>query len=553
MFPPKSPEKKSDFQKPGVIFQPATARGMQRGMDQILKAIRPTLGPFPRVVAMEHIATKDKRPEMLDSGGTIARRIIEVRGRDADVGAMYIRNVLWTLQEKAGDGTATAAVIFQKLYSEGRRYIVNGGDAMTLRRHFDTALPLLSAELESMTQQLHGRKKLTGLAKTICNEETLSRYLGEIFDIIGDFGRLEIRTASGREIEREYVEGLWWDQGVVSREMIFDKSEAKTTFEDASILISDLDIENPTDLVPLLDVCIRNGIKSLVIISSSLSDRAIGLLLMKPNQEKIKVMAVKAPGVAMDVRIDSLQDIAILTGGTALFKAAGNTLSEVKLEHLGRARRIWARVDNWGFVGGRGDPRTIRAHIGSLRQAYSNMKTNDDRKKILTRVSKLLGGSATLWVGANTPIQVESLKELAERTSEAMRGAIREGIVPGGGVAFLNCRAVLRKAIEGETDTDKIAAYRMLIKALEAPFRTILENSGYELDELMPLINQAGPGIGYDVVNRKMVNMLDAGIFDAASVVKAGLHAAISGVALVLSTDVLIHRRNPPESLAQTS
>ncbi|MDA1330772.1 MAG: hypothetical protein O3B43_06895 [Chloroflexi bacterium] len=547
-MPPKRLQKKADFQKPGAIFQPATSRIMQRGMDQIINAIRPTLGPLPRTVAIDPIATKNKRAEILDSGGTIARRIIQLKSRDEDVGAMFIRHVLCTLQEKAGDGTATAALLFQKVFSEGRRYIVNGGNAMILRRHLEAAIPLILAELDQMTQHLSGKKRLAGLAMTISHDPVLSHYLGEIFDIIGDFGRLEIRTGRGRELKREYVEGLWWDNGVLSREMIVDKIQMKTTFEDSYIFISDLAVEDPNDLVPLLNMCVQNGIKTLMLIVASLSDRAMGLLLSKQNQALVQVMAVRSPAVAMDVRIDSLQDIAVLTGGTVLSKAAGYTLHGVKLEHLGRARRIWGGANGFGLIGGRGDARTVRAHVSALRKSYNAAKDNEGRKKILTRFGKLMGGSATLWIGANSPLEVEALKELAERTSEAMRGAIREGVVPGGGVALLDCRRVLRKAIEGEFDLEKVAAYRILIKALEAPFRTILQNAGFDLDDIVPLVNQAGAGYGYDVINRKVVNMADAEIFDAASVVRAGLHAALSGAGLALSTDVIIHRKNPPGS-----
>ena len=548
-MPRKQFEKKADFQKPGVLFQPATSRRMQRGMDQIINAIRVTLGPLPRTVAIEPIAGKNKRAEILDSGGTIARRIIQLKSRDEDVGAMFIRHVLCSLQEKAGDGTATAALLFQKLFSEGRRYIVNGGNSMILRRHFEAAIPLILAELGQMTQHLSGKKRLTGLAMTISHDPVLSQYLGEIFDIIGDFGRLEIRTGRSRELKREYVEGLWWDTGVLSREMIVDKIEMKTTLEDSYIFISDLDIEDPNDLVPLLNMCVQNGVKTMMLISATLSERAMGLLLSKQNRALVQVMAVRSPASTIDVRNDSLQDIAVLTGGTVLAKAAGYKLAAVKFEHLGRARRIWGGANNFGIIGGRGDARTVRAHVTALRKSYNTAKDNDGRKKILTRFGKLMGGSATLWIGANSPLEVEALKELAERTSEAMRGAIREGVVPGGGVALLDCRRVLRKAIEGEFDLEKVAAYRILIKALEAPFRTILQNAGIDLDDVMPLVKQAGAGYGYDVINRKVVNMADAEIFDAASVVRAGLHAALSGAGLALSTDVIIHRKNPPVSV----
>ena len=550
---PKQLETEVNFQRLGIVFQPATSRGMQRGMDKVINAIRPTLGPVPRTVAIEPTGTKNKRPEMLDSGGTIARRIIQLKGRDDDVGAMFIRHVVCSLQEKVGDGTAAAALLFQKLFSEGLRYVVNGGNAMILRRHFDAAIPLILAELDRMTQPLSGKKRLTGLAMTISHHPVLSEYLGEIFDIIGDFGRLEIRTGRGRELIREYVEGLWWDNGVLSREMVVDKIQMQTTFEESYIFISDLDVEDPNDLVPLLNMCVQNGIKSVLLILATLSDRAMGLLLSKQNQALVQVMAVGCPALTPNARIDSLQDIAVLTGGTVISKAAGFTMRGVKLEHLGRARRIWAGLNNFGVIGGRGDPRIVRGHMAALRQSFFTAKDNDGRKKILARVGKLMGGSATLWIGANSPLEVEALKELAERTSEAMRGAIREGVLPGGGVALRDSRRVLRKAIESEIDIERVAAYRIVIKALEVPFRTILQNAGFDLDDLVPLVNQAGAGYGYDVINRKVVCMVDVEIFDVASVVRAGLSAALSGAGLALSTDVIIHRRNPPEIMMGTA
>ena len=539
-------EKNVDIQKPGILFQPATSRIMLRGMDQIINAIRPTLGPLPRTVAIEPIATKNKRAEILDSGGTIARRIIQLKNRDEDVGAMFIRHVLCALQERAGDGTATAALLFQKIFTEGHRYIVNGGNAMILRRHLDSAIPLVLTELNQMVRHLSGKKRLTGLAMAISHDPVLSQHLGEIFDIIGDFGRLEIRTGRSRELEREYVEGLWWDTGVLSREMLVNKTRGKTTFEDSYVFISDLDIEHPNDLVPLLNMCVQNGVKTMLLISATLSGQAMGLLLSKQNRALVEVMAVRSPAATADARNESLEDIAVLTGGTVLSKAAGYKLSAVKFEHLGRARRIWGGANNFGIISGRGDARTVRAHVAALRKSYNGAKDNDGRKKILTRFGKLMGGSATLWIGANSPLEVEALKELAERTAEAMRGAIREGVVPGGGVALMDCRRVLRKAMEGESDLEKVAAYRILIKALEVPFRTILQNAGIDLDGVVPLVTQAGAGYGYDVINRKVVCMVDAEIFDAASVVRAGLHAALSGAGLALSTDVIIHRKSRP-------
>jgi chaperonin GroEL len=255
----------------------------------------------------------------------------------------------------------------------------------------------------------------------------------------------------------------------------------------------------------------------------------------------------------MTARIGALEDLAILTGAQVFSSTANDSISNVKLEDLGRARRIWANMDNFGIVGGRGDPRRLREHIAGLRQGYANIKDVDDRKKILQRLGKLMGGSATLWVGDLTPNAVEVRKDIASRAAEAMRGAMRDGVVPGGGVALLNCRGALREAMQDFTDPDEIAAYRILIKALEQPFRVLVENAGLDLDEVAPAVKMAGPGFGYDVVRHEVVDMIKANIYDVAPVVKAAVYAAINGAALALTTDVVIHRKNPPESLATTS
>jgi chaperonin GroEL len=547
------PPTSKDFQQPGVVFQPKTSNGLQRGINTILNAVRPTLGPFPRYVAIESLMNRTYLPERLDSGGTIARRIIQLENRDSDVGAMYIRNVLYSLQEKVGDGTATAGVLFQSIFNHGLHYIVSGGSAMRLRYFMDRLLPALCAELDKMSIQLEGKEQLSGLANTITNDADMSRFLGEIFDIIGAFGRLEIRTGRSREIEREYVEGIYWDTGLVSREMITDKLSQRTSLEETFVLVCDMQIDEPVDLIPLLELCVEREIKQLLLVCSGMSDKALGLLLLKPNLEKVQITVVKAPGMSQPVKEGALQDMAILTGGRYITLSASETLNSVRYEDLGKARRAWAQMDNFGFVGGKGDPRKIRQHIASLRQGYNHLKEADDRKRAMERIGKLLGGSATLWIGDLTPTAVEQRRALAERAMEAMRGAMREGVVAGGGAALFALRPILQKALRDVTDPDEQAAYRILASALEQPMRVLISNAGKDLDEIMPLIKQAAPGIGYDVVQDRVVDMLQSGIFDATAVVKAGLIAAVSGATLALTTDVIVHRKNPPETYATTA
>jgi len=521
---------------------------MQVGMDKLVNLIRPTLGPLPHIVAHEKIAGRNQLPELLDSGGTIARRIIQIPNRDEDVGLMYLRHVLWQLQESEGDGTAAAAVMFQTIYNLGRRYIVAGGNPMGLRQHFDAGLQKVLSRLDEQTTQLQGKQRLAGLARTICYDDELAKMLGEIFDVIGPYGRLEVRKGTGKELVREYVEGMYWDEGLRSREMANTDHGLRANLENPAILISDLEIEEPEQLVPLLQLALQNNIKQLLLVTTTLSGKAMGLLLSKANQAKIHVVAVKTPGVTIDAQRGALEDLAILTGGRALLKVSGDKLENVHVDDLGRARRVWADKIAFGIIGGRGEPRTLRQHIATLRGSFRDAKDPDDRKRLLERLGKLIGGSATLYVGALSPNAIEERVELARRTADAMRGAMREGVVPGGGVALLACRAALLP-FSRTTDPDQRAAYNIMLQALETPFRALVENAGEQPGKILGAVERRQPGYGYDVLAEQVVDMNQAGIFDAAPVIKGAVHSAFASAALALTTEAIIHRKNPPEGL----
>ena len=542
----KTTEKKK-WQQPGVVFQPQVYQAMQRGIKQLVQAIAPTLGPLPRIVASQR--NSNSKPELFDDGATIARRIIQLRNREEDMGAMLLRHTLWSLHESAGDGTATAAVLFDNIFDHGVRYITAGGNAMRLRRALESGCQAITEELERQTIRLHGKHELARLAEAISFDPEMGKLMGEIFDIIGEYGRLEIRSGRSLALEREYIEGMYWDGGILSRAMIEDARLGRAQLENPAVLISDLAIQEPQDLLPLLEAALQADVKSLLLVASEVSERALSLVLAKPNRERIQVVAVKSPALHIDARRGALEDLAIITGGRAFHKAAGDTLNSVKAEDLGRARRAWADPYFFGVLGGRGNPKVIRQHIASLRQAFKNLSEADDRKRAQERLGKLIGGAAVLWVGASTPLGVELRKELAERTAEAMRGAIRDGVVPGGGVALLNCRKVIEEKLHTAVEPDERAAYNILRQALEVPARTLAYNAGTDPSTMMGQLALAEPGCGFDIVNQRVVNMAEAGIFDSAAVVKSAIFAAVHGAALALTVDVLIHRANPPESL----
>ncbi len=515
----------------------------------MVDAVIPTLGPLPRLVALEPIVPKNKMPELLDDGGTIARRIIELPDRDEDVGAMFVRHMLWNLREKTGDGTATAAVLFRSIYDQGVHYITSGGNAMMLRRYLEEGLQVIMEHLSALARPVEGKEQIARIAEAICYDPSLARMLGEIFDIIGEHGRLEIRPGRGRELEREYVEGMYWDQSGVHARQMLDPSTLRVDLENAAIMISDFELEDPYQLMPLLLKAAEAKLTPLVLVAAKLSEKCVGLLMAaSKDPSKFHVIAVKTPGLTTYDRYGALEDLAILTGGKYFTRTAGQNVTQVQLSDLGRARRAWADRFNFGIIGGKGDPRALRDHIASLRLAFSRTEDKNDRRNIQKRIGKLLGGSATLYVGGLSKVDVDARKELAERTAEALRGIIREGVIPGGGVSLLSCKPVLQKIADESTDVDRRAAYRILAKAMETPMRTIISNAGYDASEVMAEVKLAGPGYGFDVRSGRIVDMAEAGIFDALSVQKEAVHSAVSSAALALTIDVLVHRKKPPQA-----
>jgi chaperonin GroEL len=532
-------------QTPETVFQPRTARGFQGGINKIVDAIRPSLGPFPRAVAISRAPTT-RSPELLDSGGIIARRIISLPNRDEDAGAMFIRGMLWNLHERVGDGVATAAVLFQTVFNQGLKYIAAGGSPMTLRYHLEQGADMIVSALDDLTQPITGAAALMGVAQTVCHDQALAQTLGNLISLIGDEGLLEIRAGRGRDIEHELIAGSNWPGALVSKAMIYDINKSRTVFENAAILITDLEIETPQELVPVIRAAVDAQINRLVVMCSKISEGAQAILLQSRRSDKLQIIAVKTPGIRSDVQMTSMLDMATLTGAKVLVKAAGDTLTSVTSGHFGHARRIWANAEYTGLVHPQGDPKAIRHHINTLRAAHKISTKDEERQKLEERIGKLLSGSAAIDVGGLTETEMETRKELARRTVRTLRGAAREGILPGGGTALLACRPALDELRADRDSLDARAAQRILIAALEAPFRTLMSNSGYSEGKILGEVEQAGRGAGFDILSGRMSEMIPNGIMDVASVQKQAVISAIRGAALALTIDILVHRKNPP-------
>jgi chaperonin GroEL len=495
-------------------------------------------------------SVSSRPPELLDSGAVIARRIIQLAEKDADMGAMFLRQVLWRIHEEVGDGTVTAAVLFQSIYDQGVRYISAGGNAMRLRGFLEEGMRIILAELDRQTIRITGKDRLTQIARTLCHDQPIADLLGEIFDVIGEDGFFEISTGNGRETERDYFEGCYWKSGMVSTELTSDPVHRKVELHDAAILISDLDIQDPRALLAFIQKIVGAKIRTIVLLASGFSDGVIALLgSAARDPAKFQVFAAKIPGKLPYETIAALEDLAVLTGGRPVVKAAGETLESVMPEDLGRARKVWADKTYFGITSGKGNPRAVRRHIARLRLAWQSSDKKDLRKHYRERIGRMMGGSANLTVGGATELEIGFRKTLAERTSNTLRAALRDGALPGGGVALRACCQALEERRKRAADADEMAAFRILIQALKAPQQILLSNSGYEPGSIAARLESAEPCTGFDVVTGKVVCMLEAGILDVAAVQKIAVRSAVSSAALALTTDVLVHHRKPQESM----
>ncbi len=484
MFPgrPGSAPPRPKPRKPGIVFQPRVYHDLKQGIDLIADVLRPTLGPLPRMVAIDRI-TANQSPEILDDGGTIVRRIIQVKGRSVDVGAMLLRHLTWRMNKTVGDGSVTMAVMLQSLITQGIRYIVTqGGNSMLLRLGLERNLEKVSTALRAKALPVTGSDELAGMARGLCQgDDEMAAMLGEIMDIVGHEGFIEVQSGSRVKLEREYVEGTYWDSsGWFSSIFETDPENHRALMEDPSILISDFSVKSASEFVPLLEMALKAKINNLVIIGVQMPDESMGLFSRNRQSKTINVLAVRTPRLIQTERTALMEDIAVLTGGRVFHDPARETLADVHIEDLGHARIAWANSTYFGVIGGKGDARLLRQYVSQLRESVS-LADPDRRDELTKRLGRLIGGSAILKVGGKTESEIEVRKAVAQRAILALRNAAESGVVLGGGTALLQCQTALATSADGESEEDK-AVRRILSRALEEPLRAIAANAGFVPD-----------------------------------------------------------------------
>lgn len=522
---------------PGVVFAPDSRRGLRAGLNVLANAIRPTLGPLSRTVVISRIVSTSQPPEVLADGGTIARRLIELDHRDADMGAMLLRQALWKIQETVGDGTATTAVLCQAVVREGERQLAAGASAIELREGLLWATERVVEALRRQARPIEGQAALTAYALSIGDDRELAGMIGEILDIVGAEGYVQVRERHRRELEREYIEGSYWRGSWLSRELVTDTVSGEATLDDAAVVLTNLAIETVDEIVPLLELVRQQDYSGLFLIARDIREAALPVLLANYQAGTVKVLAAKLSALGADLD-DELADIGVLTGATPLYEAAGARLSRITPDQIGRSRRAWATSAYVGLAGGGGDPHARRRQIRMLRQRLTTLDTLEAREPVQERIGRLLGGMAMLHVGGNTESEREARRTVAERTVAAVRLALARGVVPGGGSSFVRAADGLRASMPPAGHAAGVAT---LIRALEEPLRVISANAGYEPPVVVSQVRNAPEGHGWDARTGAVVDLWAAGIVDPVEQLTAVLQTAVRTAALLLATDVLVH------------
>jgi chaperonin GroEL len=519
-------------------------------MDLMTSLLRPTLGPVPRTVAIERITSSSQPPEILDNAATIARRTLQLMDPFEDMGGMLVRHLAWRVFERAGDGAATAAVLAHSLVHAGARYIAAGGNPVAVRRGMELGLVAALAELQRQSRLIDGPIEIAGVIASSVHNVGVAELIGEVVDAVGADGAIIVEDSHGIDTNREYIDGVRWNEGIVSSFLLRGDEATTSRVVDPRVLVTDYVLEHAEQLVPTLEACVAAGERNLFIVAPEVRDGVVGLLVANRERGLLdSAIAVKAPSFG-EQRSRILEDIAVITGGRCVSLERGDSLAEVTLVDLGKARQAWATRMAFGILGGQGTKADIRQRIAEARAELA-MIENDDytTEKIKERIGKLAGTAAIIRVGAAVKAEQEELKLRVEAALRSARSALQDGVVPGGGAALIGCIPAL-EAMDVGGDQAVGFGVKALAEALAEPMRVILANAGLEV---APMVHEArrraatqDQSAVFDVLRHTWVDSWTGGIVDPLTVVRTGLETAVSTAALALTADVLIRRKEPP-------
>ena len=539
--------------RPSITFQPRSGKNLLRGVTALAELIRPTIGPTFRMVASEQIAGRNRPPELLTDGATLARRMIQLTNDPADVGAMLLRQAVWQVGERAGDGTATTAVLAHAIIKEAYKRTAAGANAMRIRTGIEHAVKVASQTLHEQSTPVSTKGDLTRIANSLCHDEELAKYLGEAFNIIGADGFVEVQTSRGRKVEREYVEGACWRSsvGYLSRNFAANTTTPRIEMQDAAVVLIDGKLSDVNTAGRIFGRLLQAGHKNIFLACRDVSETVLSVMTVNHQKGNIKFLPVKLPVMESD-KLALFEDLSALTGAKVFFLGDTNDASTFTLDMVGGVRRAWADATQFGVIGGRGDPKALREHIKMLRgnmvQAKDKDKTEEQRTiAVRQRIARLMGGICVLSIGAPTEAEQKARQQIAERCVRAMYAIVRGGVVPGGGAAFLACQDALRKERCDEADVQ--AGVDCVARALEELMRSIAHNAGHHPPTIVAKARMAGKGYGLDAITGEIVKMREVGIVDSTEVLEQVLRAAGSVAVTTVTTDVIYRHKKPQEAM----
>ena len=528
-----------------ICYGEEARKALEKGVNQLADTVKITMGPKGRNVVLDK---KFGAPLITNDGVTIAKEI-ELEDPFENMGAQLVKEVSTKTNDVAGDGTTTATLLAQAIIHEGLKNLAAGANPMVMKKGISKATTAAIEAMKANSQKVNGSDDIARVGAVSSGDEAIGTLIAEAMEKVGHDGVITIEESKTAETYSEVVEGMQFDRGYITPYMVTDTEKMEANLDDALILITDKKISNIQELLPVLEQVVQAG-KKLLIIAEDVEGDALSTLIVNRLRGTLNVVCVKAPGFG-DRRKEMLQDIAILTGGTVISSDVGLELKEAQLSQLGQARQVKVTKENTTIVNGAGSSEEIKARVGQIKSQIEVTTSDYDREKLQERLAKLAGGVAVIKVGAATEVEMKEKKLRIEDALNATRAAVEEGIVAGGGTAYVNAIASVEKLL-AETEGDEKTGVSIIAKALTEPMRQIATNAGIDGSVVLENVKKADKvGYGFDAYNETYVDMISAGIVDPTKVTRSALENAASIAATLLTTESLVaDKPQPPAPVA---
>ena len=514
-------------------------KALEAGVNQLADTVRVTLGPKGRNVVLDK---SFGAPLITNDGVTIAKEI-ELQDPYENMGAQLIKEVASKTNDVAGDGTTTATVLAQAMVNEGMKNLAAGANPIVLRKGMKKATDAAVEAIKKMSKPINGKEQIARVAAISASDDEVGTMVADAMEKVSKDGVITIEESKTMKTELDLVEGMQFDRGYLSGYMCTDMDKMEANLDDPYVLITDKKISNIQDLLPLLEQVVKMGAR-LLIIAEDVEGEALTTLIVNKLRGTFNVVAVKAPGYG-DRRKEMLQDIAILTGGTVISEELGLDLKDATMEQLGRAKSVKVQKENTIIVDGMGDKDAISARVSQIRKQIEETTSDFDREKLQERLAKLAGGVAVIRVGAATETEMKEAKLRMEDALNATRAAVEEGIIAGGGSAYVHAAGEVKSVADGLEGDEKTGA-RIILKALEAPLYHIVANAGLEGSVIVNKVKESSVGHGFDAYKEEYVDMIEAGILDPVKVTRSALQNATSVASTLLTTETVVANIKEP-------